>query len=41
MFQIAEHLHKTVQEIQTGMRTDEFLGWVEYLRIKNERAGNQ
>ncbi len=36
MFQLAEHLHKTVAEIE-GLTVAEFNGWVAYLQLKHER----
>ncbi len=33
MFQLAEALHKTVEEIME-MSASEFMGWVEYYKIK-------
>jgi hypothetical protein len=37
MFQLAEALHKTVGEIME-MSASEFMGWVEYYKIKEKRS---
>jgi uncharacterized small protein (DUF1192 family) len=36
VFQLAEHLHKTVAEIE-ALTVAEFNGWVAYLQLKHER----
>jgi len=37
LYQLAEHLHKTVDEIME-MSASEFVGWGEYLKLKDKRS---
>ena len=36
MFQLAEHLHKTLVEVE-AMTVAEFNGWIAYLELKSTR----
>ena len=37
VYQLAEALHKSVDEVQ-AMSEEQFMGWVAYFRIKQERS---
>lgn len=37
---LAEHLHKTVREIQ-DMDHDEYVGWISYITAKNAKLGER
>jgi hypothetical protein len=38
VYALAQHLHKTVAEIESGMSLGEFIGWLEYFAEVNQDA---
>lgn len=36
LYGLAAMLHKTVAEIEENMSVEEFLGWVAYIRVRND-----